>query len=251
MSVAPAPSRWSCTPSSPTAFPELSVPWHGRDRAGSGAAGAQRAAGRRPRPGRRRSCGHRRGPAADRQRRTRRRDAGRPGLRRSPVRRLLTAARRRPGAVAGRDRRPRREPARPAPQGLRPDAVLPGRRRPRRGRPDAAGVPRQRGHARARRPDHPVAGRGRHRPAGAARDRPARCCSRPGRGQPPAGRQLPVRPRHRRRRPAPAARRRGDPSSSSGGGGRRRTPTWPCSTRSSTHRRRWSPGGCWSASCTA
>ena len=61
-------------------------------------------------------------------------------------------------------------------KGSGPHAVRPRRRRPGRGRPDAARVRRQRGDARPRHPDHPLAGRRRDRAAGAPRDR---CCPGP------------------------------------------------------------------------
>ena len=75
--------------------------------------------------------------------------------------------------------------------------------------------------------------------------------ARPGREQPPAGRQLPVR----RARPATSTCCAGSPTTRSPG----TTPTPPtpstptsrCSRRSSPPRRRWSPGGCSSASSTA
>ena len=141
--------------------------------------------------------------------------------------------------------------ARPAPQGLGPHAVRARRRRPGRGRPDAARVRRQRGDARPRHPDDPLAGRRRDRPAGAARDGAAGRRARPGREQPPAGRQLPVRPRHRRHRPAAPARRPRDRPAPPGRRGRRAAPTSRCSRRWSPRRRRWSRGGCSSASSTA
>ena len=77
----------------------------------------------------------------------------------------LAAARRRPGAAARRDRRPLGATPRPAPQGIGPHAVRPWRRRQGGRRPDAARVRDQRGDARARRPDDPIAGRRRDRRA--------------------------------------------------------------------------------------
>ena len=112
------------------------------------------------------------------------RDAGRPGLRRPPVRRLLAAARRRARAAARRGARRPRPPPRPAPQGLGPHAVRPRRRRQGGRRADAARVRDRRGDARARHP-HDAGARGRRdrRAASCAR----RCCpARCSRASPPA-----------------------------------------------------------------
>ena len=122
----------------------------------------------------------RRGRSPDRHPGPRRGDAGGPGLRRPPVRRLLPPPRRRPRAAARRADGHRRPAARPAPQGLRAHAVRARRRRAGGGRADAARVRRQRGDARPRHPHHPLAGRGRHRAAGPPRDRAARAPCSPG-----------------------------------------------------------------------
>ena len=110
-----------------------------------------------------------------------------------------SASGRRPRAVARRTRDGRRASSRPAPQGLGADTVRAGRRRSRRGRPDAARVHRQRGHARDGHPDHPVAGGGRDGAHRATRDAAAGRRAGPYREQPPAGRHLPVRGGRRRR----------------------------------------------------
>ena len=127
-------------------------------------AGCAAQRGRRPAAGRQRRC-----PDGA--------DAGRAGLRRAPVRRLLAAARRRPRAAARRADRRRRPPPRPAPQGLGPHAVRPRRRRQGGRRADAARVRHQRGDARARHPDDPRARRRRDRRRGRSARRccPARC----------------------------------------------------------------------------
>ena len=72
----------------------------------------------------------------------------------------------------------------------------------------------------------------------------ARRGARPGRQQPPARRQLPVRPGHRRRRPAAPARRPRDRPAPPRRRGGRAAATSRCSRRSSPPRRRWWPGGC-------
>ena len=140
--------------------------------------------------------------------------------------------------------------ARPAPQGLRAHAVRARRRRPGRGRPDAARVRRQRGDARPRHPHDPLPRRGGDRAPGAPRDPAAGRRARPGRQQPPAGRQLPVRRGHRRRRPAAPPRRPRDRPPPPRRRRRRAARTSRCSRRWSPPRRRWWPGGCSSASST-
>ena len=82
------------------------------------------------------------------------RRADRARLCRPPVRPFRAAARRRARHPARRGRRPRRRAARHPAQGLRADAVLARRRRPRRARPGAARIHRQRGHGGARHSDH-------------------------------------------------------------------------------------------------
>ena len=153
---------------------------------------------------------------------SRRGHAGGAGLRRAPVR-LVTPRVSGDGRalllgelVDADGRRPR-----PAPQGLRAHAVRARRRRPGRGRSDAARVRRQRGDARPRHPHDPLPGRGGDRPPGAPRDRAAGRRARPGREQPPARGQLPVRRGHGRRRPAAPPRRPRDQPAPPGRRGRR------------------------------
>ena len=141
--------------------------------------------------------------------------------------------------------------SRPASQGLRAHAVRARRRRPRRGRTDAARVRRQRGDARAGHPDHPVAGRRRDRATGATGDaaadgavlaRVASSHLRVGTFQYAAG--------HRRRRSAaPAGRPRDRPALPGRGGGREPVPR-VVRGRASPRRRRWWRSGCSSGSCT-
>ena len=178
--------------------------------------------------------------------------AGGPGLRRPPVRRLLPPPGRRTGAAARRAARPRRPRARPAPQGLGPHPVRPGRRRQGRHRPDAAGVRDQRGHARARHPHHPVAGRHRHRRADRPREGllPGAVLARVA-AEPHPGRHVPVRRRHRGSgrwcgawptTPSPATTPRRP---------MRPTRTSPSSRRSPRSRPSSWPGGCSWGSSTA
>ena len=157
----------------------------------------------------------------------------------------------RAGAAARRARRRRRPAARPAPQGLRAHAVRARRGRPGRGRPDAARVRRQRGDARPRHPDDPLAGRRRDRATGAPRDRAAGRRARPGREQPPARRAASSTPAATGdldllRRLADHAIARHHPGAADAD-----ARTSRCSRRSSPPRRRWSPSGCSSGSCTA
>ena len=178
--------------------------------------------------------------------------AGRPGVRRPPVRRVLAAPRRRAGAAARRGARRPRPPARPAPEGLGPHAVRARRRRQGGRRADAARVRDRRGDARARHPDDPGAGRRRDRRGRRARDGAARRGARPGRGEPPARRHVPVRRRARRRRrccgASPTTR---SPATTP----RRPRPSNPYLALLRARRRRpgrrWSPAGCSSGSSTA
>ena len=78
----------------------------------------------------------------------------------------------------------------------------------------------------------------------------ARSRARPGREQPSAGGQLPVRPGHRRRRPAAPPRRPRDRPAPPRRRGGRAARISRCSRRWSPPRRRWWPGGCSSGSCT-
>ncbi len=80
-----------------------------------------------------------------------------------------------------------------------------GRRRACRPRPDAAGIPDQRGHACPGHPHHPRPGGGGQRRAGAPRYRRARRRAHPGGGLPPARGHLPVRRRPPRPGSAPRA----------------------------------------------
>ena len=105
-----------------------------------------------------------------RQPRARGRGADRARLCRAPVRQLRAAARRRPRHPARRGGRAGRRAARRPAQGLRADALLPRRRRPRRAGAGAARVHRERGDGGARRADDPLAGRG--------DDRASRCTAR-------------------------------------------------------------------------
>ena len=84
-----------------------------------------------------------------------------------------------------------------------------------------------------------------------ARDDAARRGARPGRGEPPAGGDLPVRRRDRRRRPAAPPGRPRDRPPPPGGRGGRATPTWRCSRRGRGPGVAAWRGGCWSASSTA
>ena len=113
-----------------------------------------------------------------------RRDAGRAGLRRPPVRHVPAPPRRRPGAAARRGRRRGGPPPRPAPEGVGAHAVRPRRRRQGRGGPDAAGVPDGRGDARPRHPDDARRCRWSPRASGCG-GRP-RCRARCSAGSPPA-----------------------------------------------------------------
>ncbi len=235
-------------------LPELAVHWQAESTPDPTAARAQRTARRRARPGRGVAAQPRGARAADRHRCPGRGGAGRAGLCGSPVRRLRAPARGRPRAAARRVRRRRWPDTRSALEGFRADAVRPRRRRSGRGRTDAARIRDQRGDACARHPDHALAGRGRHRPDGLPRDGAARRCARPGRRQPSARRQLPVRridrAQHRgHRRAAPARRLRDRPAPSARrGSGRART--WRCWTGSPRRRPASSRSGCWPGSCT-
>ena len=170
------------------------------DQAEPAAGGPARArSGRAGDPGRRRNP-RRQAPA-------RRRRPDRHGLCRPPVRPFRAPARRRPGHPARRGHRHGRRPPRHPAQGLGPDAVLAPGRRPRRARPGAARIHRQRGDVRAGHPDHALARRRHHRRARAARDHAARRGADPRGREPYPRRHLPVLRRARRHRWRAAARR--------------------------------------------
>ena len=165
-------------------------------------------------------------------RRARRRRADRARLCGTPVRPLRAAARRWARHPARRGGRAGRHAARHPAQGLRPDAVLARRRRPRRARPGAARIHRQRGHGGARHPDDPGARRGDDRRAGAARDDAARRRPDARRREPHPRRHLPVFRRARRHRGAATAGRPRDRAPLPARPRRRSTPTARCWTRS-------------------
>ena len=129
-------------------------------------AAAARLVGRRRRacwasPAPSRARGQRR--SAGRQSRAARHAALRRALRRTPVRQLGRAARRRPRDHARRSHRHRRQPLRAAAEGRRPHALFAHRRRPRGAALFGARVHVQRGDALPRRADHARAEPRRHR----------------------------------------------------------------------------------------
>ena len=176
---------------------------------GAGAARVQR----RPRRGAGpRAAAVRAGPggyrgAVRRQPAARGRPPDRDGLCGPPVRSFRATARRWPRAAARGKAHARRAPAGHPVEGCRPHAVLALRRRPGRGRPDAARVPRQRGDACARHSDDALAGGGRHWRARVSGRGSARRGAHPGGGQPPARRHVRVFRRARGSRGAGAAAR--------------------------------------------
>ena len=143
------------------------------------AAGAQRAAGRRARPRRRLAAESRRAALAGRQPAS----PAAPPRSRRPTPGTSSAASSRGWATGARCCSASSSTPTGAVRDLHlkgsgRDAVRARRRRPGRGRPDAARVRRQRGDARPGHPDHPLARGGGHRAPGAAGDAAARApCS--------------------------------------------------------------------------